>query len=311
VKIRLGTRGSRLALAQSHQVAGALAARGADVEVIRIRTSGDRLAETALAEFGGKALFVREIEEALLAGQIDMGVHSLKDLPARLPSGLVLAAYPAREDPRDALLSRADGGLDGLAVGASVGTSSLRRAVLLRLRRPDVRAVPIRGNVDTRVEKLRSGLYDALLIASAGLNRLAVTWTPATLLDPEEFIPAGGQGVLAVEVRQADRTLVELVAEIDDPRARTESNAERAFLARLGAGCHVPVAVHARLDGSVLTVNGMVASRDASLVLRAAVSGPASDASQLGLGLADELLAKGARPVLEAEAGLADPPRDA
>jgi hydroxymethylbilane synthase len=303
VRIRVGTRGSRLALVQSEQVAGALRARGIDVEVVPIRTSGDRLAETALADFGGKALFVREIEESLLAGRIDVGVHSLKDLPGLLPPGLVVAAYPAREDPRDVLLSRGPGGLDGLPREASVGTSSLRRAVLLHLHRPDLRARPIRGNIETRIRKLRDGLYDALVIAAAGLHRLALTWPETTVLDPARFIPAGGQGVLAVEARAADREVLEAVAALDHPRARVEASAERAFLARLGAGCHVPVAVHARLDGEVVAMSGMVASRDATRVLRAAASGPAAQAESLGLALAGELLAKGARDLLEAEEG--------
>lgn len=303
MRIRIGTRGSRLALVQSEQVAGALRARGVDVEVVPIRTSGDRLAETALADFGGKALFVREIEESLLAGRIDVGVHSLKDLPGLLPPGLVVAAYPAREDPRDILLSRGPGGLDGLPREASVGTSSLRRAVLLRLHRPDLQARPIRGNVETRIHKLRDGLYDALVMAAAGLHRLALTWPETTVLDPEQFIPAGGQGVLAVEARATDREVLEAVAALDHPRARVEASAERAFLARLGAGCHVPVAVHARLAGEVVAVSGMVASRDATRVLRAAASGPAAQAESLGLALAGELLAKGARDVLEAEEG--------
>jgi hydroxymethylbilane synthase len=303
VRIRVGTRGSRLALVQSEQVARALRARGAEVEVVPIRTSGDRLAETALADFGGKALFVREIEEGLLAGRIDIGVHSLKDLPGLLPPGLVLAAYPAREDPRDVLLSRTPGGLAGLAPGASVGTSSLRRAVLLRLLRPDLQARPIRGNVETRIQKLRDGLYEALVMAAAGLHRLGLTWPETTVLDPERFIPAGGQGVLAIEARTADRELLEALAPLDHPQARVEALAERAFLRRLGAGCHVPVAVHARLDGDVLAVSGMVASRDAARVLTASAVGRAAQADSVGLGLADELLAKGAGAVLEAEGG--------
>lgn len=303
MRIRIGTRGSRLALVQSEQVAGALRARGVDVEVIPIRTSGDRLAETALADFGGKALFVREIEESLLAGRVDVGVHSLKDLPGLLPPGLLVAAYPAREDPRDVLLSRTPGGLEGLSREAAVGTSSLRRTVLLHLHRPDLQARPIRGNVETRIQKLRDGRYDALVMAAAGLHRLAVTWPETTVLDPERFIPAGGQGVLAIEARATDHEVLEAVAALDHPQARVEASAERAFLARLGAGCHVPVAVHARLEGEVVAVTGMVASRDASRVLRASGRGPAAQAESLGLGLAGELLAKGARDVLEAEEG--------
>jgi len=304
VKVRIGTRGSRLALVQSEQVAVALRAAGAEVEIVPIRTSGDRLADRALADFGGKALFVKEIEEALLDRRVDVGVHSLKDLPASIPAGLTLAAYPAREDPRDALLSHSDGGLQGLQAGAAVGTSSLRRAVLVRLIRPDVVTRPIRGNVDTRVDKLRRGEYDALVIAAAGLKRLGITWPRTTALDPSRFIPAGGQGVLAVEARGDDHALLDLLALLDDAGSRTEALAERAFLGRLEAGCHTPVAVHARLDGDAVAVSGLVATRDAMRVLRGDVSGRARDAAALGVALADDLLARGARAILDAEEGL-------
>jgi len=303
MKIRLGTRGSRLAVVQSEAVAASLRARGAEIEIVVIRTSGDRLAQVALADFGGKALFVKEIEEALLAGQVDVGVHSLKDMPSDLPDALTLAAFPLREDPCDVLLGRRDGGWDALSAGAVVGTSSPRRRAMVLARRPDLRTEPIRGNVETRLGKLRAGDYDALVMAAAGLKRLGLNPAHATPLDPVEFVPAVGQGVLAVEARQADRELLEVLRAVDDTRTRLAALAERAFLARLEAGCHTPVAAYARLDGGTLELTGVVSSPDGVIALRASNRGPAVDGGRLGAALADELLAKGAKAVLDASRG--------
>jgi len=303
MNVRLGTRGSRLALVQCEQVAAALRAHGARVEVVVIRTSGDRLAQVALADFGGKALFVKEIEEALLAGQVDVGVHSLKDMPAALPAGLVLAAFPAREDPADVLLTRGPGGWDGLPRGARVGTSSLRRQALVLARRPDLRPEPIRGNVETRIEKLGAGACDATILAAAGLRRLGLAPPHLTALPVEEFVPAVGQGILAVEAREADREVLELLGRLDDTRSRSEAVAERAFLERLGADCHTPVAGHARHDGSALTLTGVVASLDGMTVVRSQATGEPRQAEQLGASVAGELLAKGAKALLDASRG--------
>ena len=300
MNVRLGTRGSRLALVQCEQVAAALRAHGARVEVVVIRTSGDRLAQVALADFGGKALFVKEIEEALLASQVDVGVHSLKDMPAALPAGLVLAAFPAREDPADVLLTRGPGGWDGLPRGARVGTSSLRRQALVLARRPDLRPEPIRGNVETRIEKLGAGACDATILAAAGLRRLGLAPPHLTALPVEEFVPAVGQGILAVEAREADREVLELLRRLDDTRSRSEAVAERAFLERLGADCHTPVAGHARHDGSALTLTGVVASLDGMTVVRSQATGEPRKAEQLGASVAEELLAKGAKALLDA-----------
>lgn len=303
MKLRLGTRGSRLALVQCEEVAAALRATGAGVEIVVIKTSGDRLAQVALADFGGKALFVKEIEEALLGGQVDVGVHSLKDMPAALPAGLTLGAFPPREDPGDVLLTRAPGGWDALPAGAAVGTSSLRRRALVLARRPDLRTEPIRGNVETRVDKLAAGAYDAIVLAAAGLRRLGVDPPHVTPLDVGEFVPAVGQGILAVEAREADREVLELLRRLDDTRSRSEALAERAFLSRLGADCHTPVAGHARIDGAALTLTGVVASLDGTTVLRAGATGPSREAERLGVALADELLAKGAKALLDAGHG--------
>jgi hydroxymethylbilane synthase len=300
MNVRLGTRGSRLALIQCEQVAAELRAHGARAEIVVIRTSGDRLAQVALADFGGKALFVKEIEEALLAGQVDVGVHSLKDMPAALPAGLTLAAFPAREDPADVLLTRGPGGWDGLPRGARVGTSSLRRRALVLARRPDLRPEPIRGNVETRIEKLRAGACDATILAAAGLRRLGLDPPHSTPLPVDEFVPAVGQGILAVEAREADREVLELLGRLDDTRSRSEALAERAFLDRLGADCHTPVAGHARHDGAALTLTGVVASLDGATVLRWQASGEPREAGRLGRAVAEELLARGAKALLEA-----------
>ena len=299
MKLRLGTRGSRLALVQAEEVAAPLRALGAEVEVVVIRTSGDRLAQVALADFGGKALFVKEIEDELLESRIDLAVHSLKDLPALLPAGLCLAAFPPRADAADGLVTRDGRALGVLAAGAAVGTSSLRRRVLLRARRPDVRAEPIRGNVDTRLRKLEDGLYDGLILAEAGLARLGLALPNARRLSPAEFLPAAGQGTIAVEARAADRDTLAIVSAVDHTDTRVPAEAERACVERLGASCHAPVAGHAQLAGGALSVSGMVASADGSTMLTASVSGPASAARALGEKLADELLARGARAMLD------------
>jgi hydroxymethylbilane synthase len=301
VRVRIGTRGSRLALGQAESVAEGLRARGAEVELVPIRTSGDQLAQVALADFGGKALFVKEIEEALLAGRVDVAVHSLKDMPAALPPGLGLAAFPPREDPADVLVTRDGGRLADLPAGARVGTSSLRRRVLLMRLRPDLRDEPIRGNVDTRLQQLAAGRYDALVMARAGLRRLGLEPAGATPLPVDEFLPAAGQGILGVEARAGEGPLLELLATLDHTETRIQAEAERAFLLRLGAGCHTPVAGFARLNGSALSVSGLVASEDGRTVLTAAVSGPPSSARALGEKLAEELLARGAAAVLAAD----------
>jgi len=301
--LRFGTRGSRLAVAQSNQVADVLRARGLDVELVTIRTSGDRLADVALADFGGKALFVKEIEEGLLDGRVDAGVHSLKDMPALLPEGLCLVAFPPREDPRDVLLTRAGGGLDDLPRGARVATSSLRRRALLLARRPDLSVEPIRGNVDTRLRKLEEGLCDAMVMARAGLDRLGLKPEHAQLLSVEEFLPAVGQGMLGVEIRAGDQHLLEVFRALDDPSARAEALAERAFLRRLGAGCHTPVAGLARYAGATVEMDGLVSSHDGRTVIRGKTRGATDRTEAVGESLADELLARGAQRLLDEGGG--------
>jgi hydroxymethylbilane synthase len=292
--IRVGTRGSTLALAQARTVAAAL---GGDVQIVPMRTEGDRLAEARLAVVGGKGLFVREIEDALLRDELDIAVHSLKDLPAVPPPGLVLAAFPPREDARDVLVTRVAGALDDLRPGAVVGTSSPRRRALVLALRPDLAVEPIRGNVDTRLRKLGAGGFDALVLAAAGLRRLGLAPEHCRPLDPDVFVPAVGQGIIAVEARADDRATLRRLARVDDPSTRACALGERAYLARLGASCNTPMAAHARLEGHTLHMTAIVASEDGRRILRASAAAPAADAERLGQELADTLLARGAAEV--------------
>ena len=294
--IRLGTRGSTLALAQARCVADALGG-AACVEIVPMRTEGDRLAEARLALVGGKGLFVREIEEALLRGDVDVAVHSLKDLPAEPPAGLVLAAFPPREDPRDVLVTKGPATLATLPHGARVGTSSPRRRALLLAERPDLVVEPLRGNVDTRLRKLGESDWAATVLAAAGLRRLGVTPAHATPLDPETFVPAVGQGIIAIEARGDDRATLSLLARADDAPTHACARAERAYLARLGASCHTPMAAHARLDGGTVRMVAVVAGEDGRCVLRAADDAAVVRAEALGRELAERLLAQGAAEV--------------
>jgi len=295
--IRIGTRGSALALVQANLAVDALRARGVAVEIVTIRTEGDRRVDERLAEVGGKGLFVRELEAALLDGRIEVAVHSLKDLPAELAEGLTIAAYLPREDPRDVLITKAGGGVDALPHGARVGTSSPRRRALLLAARPDLRVEPLRGNVDTRLRKLESGDWDAIVLAAAGVRRLGLTLPYAEPLAPDVFVPAVGQGVIAVEVRADDTVTLGAVAPLDDRDTRACATAERAYLARLGASCVTPMGAYAELRGGDVTLSGVVANDDGREMLRASTTGPRADAAVTGTRLADTLLARGAAAI--------------
>jgi hydroxymethylbilane synthase len=296
--IRVATRGSALALAQARSVADRLAAGGARVEVVPMRTEGDRLAEARLAAVGGKGLFVREIEEALLRGDVDVAVHSLKDLPAEQPAGLCLAAFPERADPRDVLVTRRPMRFAELPHGALLGTSSPRRRALALSLRPDLSVEPIRGNVDTRLRKLDGGEWDAIVLAAAGLSRLGITPRHAEPLAADVFVPAVGQGALAVEGRADDVATLAALQTLDHEPTRVCALAERAFLGRLGASCVTPMAAHARLAGGRLVLDGVVASEDGRTVLRESAEGVAERPAALGVRVADALLAKGAAGVV-------------
>jgi hydroxymethylbilane synthase len=305
--IRLGTRGSALALAQAAGVVEGLRRAGAQVDLVVIRTEGDRRQAARPADIGGKGVFVREIEEALAGGTIDVAVHSLKDLPAELPEGLVLGAFPERDDPRDVLVTRHGGGLLDLPPGAVVGTGSLRRRALALALRPDLAVEPIRGNVDTRLRRLEAGEWDGIFLAAAGLRRLGVQPRHAVPLAPDAFVPAVGQGILGVEVRRADARTGALVAALDHAATRACALAERAYLGRLGASCNTPLAAHATLAPGVLgprlAMTAVVASEDGRRVLRADAAGAPGDAEAVGRALAETLLAQGAESVARLDPG--------
>jgi len=300
----LGSRGSLLALRQAEIVRAKLTARYPELHLLVkvIKTSGDRIADRPLTDFGGKGLFIKELEEALLAREIDLAVHSLKDMTAEIPAGLHLAAVLEREDPRDALITRTGRGtLLTLPEGAILGTSSLRRAAQVRAQRPDLQIRPLRGNVDTRLRKLDDGHYDAIILATAGLVRLGLEERIVERIPTEVMIPAIGQGVIAVETRADDDEVNALLTPLDHPQTRSAITAERAVLHRLGGGCHVPIAAHADVlphDPSHLILRGMIASPDGARLLSAHVVGPLTEAAALGRHLAEQLLAQGALALL-------------
>ena len=300
MRLRLGTRGSALARAKAELVRAILEARhvGLRVELVFIRTTGDRLTRGPLPA-GGKGLFVKEIDEALLAGTVDVGVHSMKDLPARLASGLLLAAVPARADPRDLLIAGGAGGLEALPNRARVGTASPRRRAQLLARRADLQVVPVRGNVDTRLRRWRAGgELDALVLAAAGLARLGVAEPAARPLDPAEFVPAVGQGALALVCRAADGATREILAAVADPAAQAAVAAERAFLLAIGGDCNTPLAAHASVTDGQVALRVWVSDPDGRRALDASERAPVADAAALGRALAERLIVRGAAEIM-------------
>jgi hydroxymethylbilane synthase len=292
----IGTRGSALALWQAHHVKARLEALGAAVTLDVIKTQGDKILDVPLAKIGGKGLFVKEIEQALIDGRVDLAVHSMKDVPAELAPGLVLAAVSAREDPRDVLVARDGLTLAALPPGAHVGTSSVRRVAQLRAHRRDLRISPLRGNVDTRLRKVDAGEYDAVVLAAAGLIRLGHGDRITERLD---LVPAIGQGILALETRADDAATIDLVRRaLHDEATAACAAVERAFLERLGGSCQTPMACHAVIDGDDVRAEGLVADLDGETILRGARRGPRAEAAAVGRGLADELLGRGAREIL-------------
>jgi hydroxymethylbilane synthase len=293
VILRLGTRGSPLALAQARLVRAALAAaHGFPAERIAlevIRTSGDRIQDRPLSEAGGKGLFTKEIEEALAAGAIDLAVHSSKDMPTVLPPGLVLAAFLPREDPRDAFVSRKAASLAELPHGATVGTASLRRQAMVKLRRSDVSVVPLRGNVETRLRRLDEGVADATLLALAGLKRLGLADKATAVLDVDRFLPAVGQGAIGIEARAGDERTRKLLAAVNHADTAVALAAERAFLAVLDGSCRTPIAGHATVAAGRLRFRGMVVKPDGSEAHETEREGPARDAERLGADAGTEL----------------------
>ena len=300
-KLRIGSRGSQLALWQANHVSSLLRARGHEVEIEVIKTTGDKITEVALAQVGTKGMFTKEIEEALAEGRVDLAVHSLKDLPTELAETFVLAAVMKRQDPRDVFLSLRYARFSELPKGARVGTSSLRRQAQIKSVRPDLNIFPLRGNVDTRLRKLESGEFDAIILAAAGLNRLGCTERVREVLPVEVMCPAVGQGALGIETRADDAATLKELAFLDDNAARRATAAERALLRTLGGGCQVPIGAYAEAVDGTLRLTAIVAQPDGTEVLRDQQSG--DDPEELGARVGQTLLARGGEAILRAVYG--------
>ena len=297
--LRIGSRGSALALWQASHIRARLAElHGIDSEIVPIHTSGDHFQAAAIAKIGTKGVFIKELEDALLAGKIDLAVHSMKDVPTETPPGLAFPAISKREDVRDCLISHSGVTLQGLPPGSRIGTSSLRRQAQLVLHRADLVPVELRGNVDTRMKKITAGAYDAIILAKAGVDRLGLTEKITEVLSTTIMLPAVGQGALGIETRLADRETLELVAALDDEHTRSCVTAERALLGELEGGCQVPLGAWARLGAGGLLLEACVLSPDGKEHLRREQSGPPEDAQQIGRRLGQILLEAGADRIL-------------
>ena len=310
--LRIATRKSPLALWQAEDVKARLEALHPDlaVELVTMTTRGDVLLDSPLAKIGGKGLFVKELEVAMLEGRADIAVHSVKDVPATLPDGLHISTILARENPHDAFVSSGFAGPDELPEGARVGTCSLRRQAQLLARRPDLKILQLRGNVNTRLAKLDAGEFDAIILAAAGLIRLGMRERIRAELDVERSLPAAGQGIVGIESRLGDERVAGYLAGLHDEAAAVRVAAERALSARLDGGCQVPIGAYSLLEGDALWLRGLVASPDGRTIVRAEVRGAAADAHALGVGLAETLLERGADRLL-AELGLTPAPLEA
>jgi len=300
-RLRIGSRGSQLALWQANHVSSLLRARGHEVEIEIIKTTGDKITEVALAQVGTKGMFTKEIEEALAEGRVDLAVHSLKDLPTELASTFTLAAVMPRQDPRDVFLSLRYASFRELPKGARVGTSSLRRQAQIKSLRSDLNIFPLRGNVDTRLRKLESGEFDAIILAAAGLNRLERTEHVREVLSVDVMCPAVGQGALGIEARADDAATIRELAFLDDQAARRTTAAERALLRTLGGGCQVPIGAYAESVDGVLRLTAVVAEPDGGQVLREQQTG--KDPEELGARVGKSLLGRGAEAILRAVYG--------
>jgi hydroxymethylbilane synthase len=302
--LRIGSRGSQLALWQANHIASLLQQHGHTVSIEVIKTTGDKITDVALAKVGTKGMFTKEIEEAMAERRIDLAVHSLKDLPTELPAGFVLAAVPERADPRDVFLSVRFSGIDELPKNARVGTSSLRRQAQLQAIRPDLTIIPLRGNVDTRLRKLESGEYDAIILAAAGVTRLGLKDRVRTYLSPDHMCPAAGQGALAIETRADDAATLSAVAFLNHSPTRLAIECERTALNALGGGCQVPIGAYAEpVDQRTLLLRAVVASPDGREIIREQRRG--SHPERLGRDVGEALLARGARRILDAVYGRA------
>jgi hydroxymethylbilane synthase len=299
-EIRIGTRASALALWQAEWVKAELEKKypGMTVSLTKIKTTGDKILDVPLAQVGGKGLFVKEIEEAMLEGEIDIAVHSMKDVPTFFPDGLHLSCITKREDPRDALLTRNNVTFNNLPKGANVGTSSLRRQAQLMHVRPDFVIHQLRGNVDTRLRKLKEGQFDAIILAAAGVKRLGLADNVSEYIDPEISLPAIGQGALGIECRVDDRELNDLIAFFNHAETRTCVTGERALLRRLEGGCQVPIACYGQIKGGALHLTGLVGSVDGKRIIKDSLEGAPEKAEKLGVTLAEKLLSRGADVIL-------------
>jgi len=299
--IKIGTRGSKLALWQANWVKSALKAGhpSLSVELVAIKTKGDKILDVPLAKVGGKGLFVKEIEDALLNGRIDLAVHSMKDMPAEIPNGLCIGAIPKRETPQDVLISREGLLLSQLKQNARIGTSSLRRTAQLLHARPDLVVLPLRGNLDTRLKKLETENFDAIILAAAGVKRLGLEHRITEYLDEKVMLPAVGQGALCIEIRENDPEVKSIIALLEHHQTRTVVLGERAFLNRLEGGCQVPIAAHGKIEKSAFTLCGLVASVDGTTVIRETLSGHKDSSEVIGVKLADRLAEMGAKTIME------------
>ena len=299
--IKIGTRGSLLATTQSTWVKNQIEAQhpGVSVELVIIVTKGDKILDVPLAKVGGKGLFVKELEEALLRKEVDLAVHSMKDVPSELPEELHLGIIPARENPHDAFIAKDFTSIADLPAGATVGTSSLRRRSQLAALRPDLEIVDLRGNLDTRLRKLDEGQFQAIILAAAGLNRLGMSNRATAYFSAQEMLPAVGQGALGIELRKDDDELLAGLSFLNDEKTTIAVAAERAFLTRLEGGCQVPIGAFAEVENGEVELTGLVASIDGKVVLKESIKGLSDDAHQLGTELANKLLDKGAREILD------------
>jgi hydroxymethylbilane synthase len=305
-RICIGTRGSKLALWQAEWVKSEIQHLHSEIEIslIKIKTTGDMILDVPLAKIGGKGLFVKEIEEAILRHKVDMAVHSMKDVPTELPEGLHLAAICRREDPRDALITKVQSSefkvqsYKDLPHGATVGTSSLRRLCQLRNIRPDLKIVQLRGNLDTRIRKLDEGQFDAIIVAVAGVKRLGLAYRITEILEPEICLPAIGQGAIGIECRVNDKVINTILGALNHQETSISVRAERALLRKLGGGCQVPIAAYARIEDGRVIMDGLVGSITGERVIKSHAEGKLEDHERLGTNLAEDLLSRGAKEIL-------------
>jgi len=299
--LRIGTRGSKLALWQANWVKREINRYDPDISIslVKIKTTGDKILDSPLAKIGGKGLFVKEIEEALLREEIDIAVHSMKDVPAELPEGLIIGVVTKREDPRDVLISRSGESLSELKIGAKIGTTSLRRKAQLLNLRPDFEIFPLRGNLDTRIRKIYTEGLDAIIVAAAGVKRLLLDKNITEYIEPEVSLPAIGQGALAIEIRKYDVETENIIKKLDHLETRIAVYSERAFSKRLGGGCQTPVAAHGKVENSNIILHGMIADVDGSELIKDKISGNKEEYEKLGLELAERMLKNGGSRILE------------